>query len=60
MDSAEKKVICSVKNADNERVCDVVEVYGARSLEFKSSKERKYRRIRVIDLLRQLRAYKLI
>lgn len=60
MDTAEKKVICSVKNADNERVCDVVEVYGARSLEFKSSKERKYRRIRVIDLLRQLRAYKLI
>lgn len=60
MDSAEKKVICSVKNADNERVCDVVEEYGARSLEFKSSKERKYRRIRVIDLLRQLRAYKLI
>lgn len=60
MDNAEKRLICSVKNADNERVCDVVELYGTRSLEFKSSKERKYRRIEVTDLVKQLKTLKLI
>lgn len=60
MISAGKKVICSVKNAANERVCDVVEEYGSRSIEFKSSKERKYRRIKVTDLVKQLKDYKLI